>query len=111
MENDGSFVPQGYGVDFSWSSIFRNVFCELLVRIKFGLVFEGNCYGHELYLSMENDGSFVPQSYGVDILIIFDGFCGLLVSIKFGQVTGIDTRDISMENDGSSPGYGGYFSN
>ena len=73
MENDGSFVPQVYVVDFSWSNIFRNVFCELLVRIKFGLVFEGNFYGHEIYLSMENDGSFVLQSYGADIswIIIF----------------------------------------
>ena len=100
MEKDGSFVPQVYVVDFSWSNIFRNVFCGLLVRIKFGLVFEGNCYGHEIYLSIENDGSFVPQSYGVDIswIIIFgmDSVDYLSVSnlVRFLKVTGIDTRDI-----------------
>ena len=54
MENDGSFVPQCYGIDISRSRIYRNEFCELLdskifgmvcelldSRI-FGLVFEGN---------------------------------------------------------------------
>ena len=65
--------PRSYVVDFSWSSYFPECILWLLVRIKFGLVFEGNCYWHEIYLSMENDGSFVPQSYGADIswIIIF----------------------------------------
>ena len=100
MENDGSFVPQGYGVDFSWSSIFRNVFCELLVRIKFGLVFEGNWYWHERYLSLANDGSFVPQSYGADIswIIIFGMYSVDYLwesnLVWFLKATGIDTRDI-----------------
>ena len=40
MENDGSFVPQGYGVDISWSSIFRNLFGQSISwynKIWFGL--------------------------------------------------------------------------
>ena len=58
---------------FTVSIYSVDVFCGLIVGIKFGLVFEGNWYWHEIYLSMENDGSFVPQSYGADIssIIIF----------------------------------------
>ena len=40
MENDGSFVPQAYGVDISWSSIFRNLFGRSISwynKIWFGL--------------------------------------------------------------------------
>ena len=40
MENDGSFVPQGYGVDISRGNIFWNVFCEFHATIEFDLVFE-----------------------------------------------------------------------
>ena len=33
MENDGSFVPQAYDVDISWSIIFRNLFGRRLLDI------------------------------------------------------------------------------
>ena len=33
----------------------------------FDLIFEGSWCRHWKYLPMENDGSFVPQCYGVDI--------------------------------------------
>ena len=67
MENDGSFVLQGYGVDISRSRIYRNDFCELVDTRIFGLVFEGSWCWHWKYLPMKNDGSFVLQGYGVDI--------------------------------------------
>ena len=67
MENDGSFVLQGYGVDISWNTIYRNDFCKLLDTRIFALVIEDNWCWLDKYVTVENDGSFVPQGYGVDI--------------------------------------------
>ena len=111
MENDGSFVPQGYGVDISWSSIFRDVFVDrLLDTIRFDLVCEDNWYWYDKYLTMENDGSFVPQGYGVDISMkYYFPRCylsdRLLDTIRFDLVCEEYWywyyKYLTMENDGS----------
>ena len=68
QENDGSFVPiVAVLISPEWGSIYRNDFCELLDTRIFGLVFEGSWCWHWKYFPLENDGSFVPHSYGVDI--------------------------------------------
>ena len=46
MENDGSFVPQCYGVDISLSPIYRNEFCELVDTRIFDRIFEGSWCRH-----------------------------------------------------------------
>ena len=116
MENDGSFVPQAYGVDISWSSIFRNLFVDrLLDIIRFDLVCEDYWYWYYKYLTMENDGSFVPQGYGVDIswsIIFRCVFVRLLDIIRFDLVCEDNWywyyKYLTMENDGSfvPQGYG-----
>ena len=113
--NDGSFVPQAYGVDISWSIIFWNLFGRLLDIIRFDLVCEDYWYRYYKYLTMENDGSFVPQAYGVDIswsIIFWNLFGRLLDIIRFDLVCEDYWyryyKYLTMENDGSfvPQGYG-----
>ena len=117
VENDGSIVPQGYGVDISWGIFFRSVFCELHGTFEFGVDFEViSWFWHEKYLTMENDGSIVPQGYGVDIswgIIFRNVFCELDGTFEFGLDFEVINwfwlqNNWTMENDSSFvlQGYG-----
>ena len=90
-----------------WGSIYRNDFSLLLDTWIFGLGLEGSWCWHWKYFPLENDGSFVPHSYGVDISnsIYRNEFCELFDTIIFGLVFEgswcLHWKYFPLENDGS----------